>query len=107
MLRPLRIVRLECQTEEDRQAREEVLNAPVPPGLPPNTNMLLVSVARRYRGRGLNLAELVEAGKDGWQRAQRYFGTDTDKFERWGLLWVQESMLMALYDHENKADHPS
>ena len=107
MLRPLRIVRLECQTEEDRQAREEVLNAPVPPGLPPGTNMLLVSVARRYRGRGLGLAELVEAGKDGWLRAQRYFGTDTGKFERWGLLWVQESMLMALYDNENKAGPPS
>lgn len=107
MLRPLRIVRLECQTGEDRQAREEVLNTPVPPGLPPDTNMLLVSVARRYRGRGLNLAELVEAGKDGWQRAQRYFGTDTGKFERWVLLWVQESMLMALYDHENKAGPPS
>lgn len=105
MLRPLRIVRLEYQTEEDRQAWEEVLNTPVPPGLPPGTNMLLVSVARRYRCRCL--AELVEAGKDGWQWAQRYFGADIDKFERWGLLWVQESMLLALYDDENKASHPS
>jgi DNA-directed RNA polymerase sigma subunit (sigma70/sigma32) len=84
-----------------------MLNTPVPPGLPPGTNMLLVSVARRYRGRGLNLAELVEAGKDGWQRAHRYFGADTDKFERWGLLWVKESMLMTLYDNENKAGLPS
>ena len=103
MLRPLRIVKLECQTEEDRQAREEVINTPVPPGLPPDTNMLLVSVARRFRGRGLSLSELVEAGKVGWQRAQRYYGAETDKFERWGLLWVQESMLMALDDQENKA----
>jgi len=69
--------------------------------------MLLVSVAHRLRGRGLSLAELVEAGKDGWQRAQRYFGADTDKFERFGLLWVQESMLLALYDHENKTSPPS
>ena len=107
MLRPLRIVKLECQTEEGRQAREKVLNTPVPPGLPPGTNILLVSFAGRFRGRGLSLAELVEAGKHGWQRAQRYYGAETDKFERWGLLWVQESMSMALYDHENKAGPPS
>ena len=103
MLRPLRIVKLECLTEEDRQAREEVLKTPVPPGLPPGTNMLLVSVAGRFRGRGMSLAELVEAGKHGWQRAQRYYGAETDKFERWGLRWVQESILIALYDHENKS----
>ena len=103
MLRPLRIVRLECQTEEDRQAREEVMNTPVPPGLPLGTNMLLVSVAHRLRGRGLSLAELVEAGKHGWLRAQRYYGAETDKFDRWGLLWVHESMLKALDDNENKA----
>ena len=107
MLRPLRIVKLECQTEEDRQAREEAINAPEPPGLPLGINMLLVSVAGRFRGRGLSLAELVKAGKEGWQRVQRYYGAETDKFERWGLLWVQESMLMALYDHENKAGPPS
>ncbi|GAA3969579.1 hypothetical protein [Hymenobacter antarcticus] len=103
MLRPLRIVKPERLTEEDRQAREEVLNAPVPPGLPPGTNMLLVSVAGRFRGRGLNLTELVEAGKEGWQRAQRHYGAETDKLEQWGLRWVQESMLIALYDNENKA----
>lgn len=53
------------------------------------------------------MVELVAAGEDGWQRAQRYFGAATDQFERWGPRWVQESMLKAIGKGEEKAMPPS
>ena len=65
MLRPLRIVKPGCTIEEDRQARDEVKNSSSPSDVPMGTNPLLLSVARRYRGRGLSLAGLVAAGEEG------------------------------------------
>ena len=61
MLRPFRIVRPVCDTEDDRQAREGVKKALLPPDVPVGTNPLLVSVACRYQRRGLSIAELVVA----------------------------------------------
>ena len=104
MLRPLRIVR--CGTEEDRQVREEVKKAFVPPDVPESAHPFLVSMACRYQRRGLNLAELVATGADGWQCAQRYYGEATDQFERWGLRWVQESMLIALHKKGTETGTP-
>jgi hypothetical protein len=88
MLRPLRIVKPE-KTEESGKALETVKKVQLAKGTSPP----LVSVALRYQGRGLSLAELVAAGEDGWQRAQRHFGEATEQFERWGFFWVQESIL--------------
>jgi DNA-directed RNA polymerase sigma subunit (sigma70/sigma32) len=72
--------------------------------MPEGTHLFIISVARRYQRQGLGLTELVEAGEDGWQRARRYYGEDTDNFERWGFHWVQESMLMAVYQNETSTE---
>lgn len=103
MIRPLRIVKIVCDTAEDGPVGEERKKAPLLPGVPKGTSPFIVSVARRYQGQGLSMAELVAAGEDGWQRAQRHFGTATDQFERWGSRWVQESILLALCKGEEEA----
>lgn len=103
MIRPLRIVKTAYAPAEGSSAGKEVEKASLPPGVPEGTNRFIVSVARRYQGQGLSMAELVAAGEDGWQRAQRHFGTATDQFERWGSRWVQESILLALCKDEEEA----
>lgn len=56
----------------------------------------LVSVARRHQNRGFSLARLVAAGEEGWQRAQRHYGANTEQFNRWSSWWAREAILEIL-----------
>ena len=59
---------------------------------------LAVSVARKYKGRGLPLWELIEASNVGLIRAvDRYrFRTNTVPFSRYAIWWMRKAIVEAL-----------
>ena len=66
------------------------------PAVPIEATPYVVSVARRYQNRGLNLEQLVAAGERAWQRCQRHYGAGTEPLDRWGSWWIQQGILEAL-----------
>lgn len=57
----------------------------------------VVAVARHYRGRGLSLPELVEAGNEGLIRAAGRFDADRGvRFVTYAGWWIRQAILEAL-----------
>ena len=58
---------------------------------------LVVSVARGYMGRGLELADLIQEGNLGLMRAARGFDADFGtKFSTYAMWWIKQSITRAL-----------
>lgn len=67
----------------------------------------VVSVARRYRGRGLSLSDLVNEGNVGMIRAARRFdGERGVRFVTYAAWWIRQSILEALARQEDAARPP-
>lgn len=59
--------------------------------------LFVVSVAHRYRNRGLSLGELIGAGNEGLMTAaERFDGTRGFRFISYAVGWVRQAMLAAL-----------
>ena len=72
----------------DLAAREELVQANL---------RFVVDVARRYRERGLSMAELVSAGNLGLMKAaDRFDGTRGFKFISYAVWWIRQSIHQAL-----------
>ncbi len=58
---------------------------------------LVISVARGYTGRGLELADLIQEGNLGLMRAARGFDADFGtKFSTYAMWWIKQSITRAL-----------
>src|SRR6266508_6843104 len=58
---------------------------------------LVLSVARRYRGRGLPPEDLVQEGALALRRAAEGFDPERgDRFAAYAVLWVREAMVRAI-----------
>lgn len=67
----------------------------------------VVSVARRYRGRGLSLSDLVNEGNVGMIRAARRFdGERGVRFVTYAAWWIRQSILEALARQSGAARPP-
>lgn len=67
----------------------------------------VVSVARRYRGRGLSLSDLVNEGNMGMIRAARRFdGERGVRFVTYAAWWIRQSILEALSRQSGAARAP-
>ena len=69
---------------------------------------LVVSVARRYRGRGLDLEDLVQEGNLGLLRAIERFDPERGlKFSTYALWWIRQAIQRALDDRGRLIRLPS
>jgi RNA polymerase primary sigma factor len=59
----------------------------------------VVSVARRYRGRGLSYLELINEGNMGLLKASKRFNLDMKvKFISYAVWWIRQSIQKALFE---------
>jgi RNA polymerase primary sigma factor len=82
---------LETRRARYRQARRELAEGNL---------RLVVSIAKRYRGRGLAFADLIQEGNRGLMRAvDKYEHRLGFKFGTYATWWIRQGITRALADH--------
>jgi RNA polymerase primary sigma factor len=83
----------------DLSARDELINSNL---------RLVISIARRYVGRGLALLDLIEEGNVGLTRATDLFDPDMNcRFATYATWWIKQAIRRALADHGKTVRIPS
>jgi RNA polymerase primary sigma factor len=83
----------------DTVARAELINANL---------RLVISIARRYVGRGLSLLDLIEEGNVGLTKGADLFNPDMGcRFATYATWWIKQAIRRALADHGKTVRIPS
>ena len=90
VLEPDERARLECLVSDGEQARDELTRANL---------RLVVSIAKRYAGRGMALLDVIQEGNLGLIRAVEKFDHSKGfKFSTYATWWIRQSITRAIAD---------
>ena len=100
-LREIGRVPLLTQEEEIRLAREVAAGSAEARNHMVEANLrLVVSIAKRYTGRGLGLLDLIQEGSFGLMKAVEKFDCSKGyKFSTYATWWIRQSVTRAIADH--------
>ena len=63
---------------------------------------LVEKVADEYQNQGLTLEELIEAGKDGLQKAEEKYDPKADfSFDSYAVWWIRQRIIQAITEKKN------
>ena len=86
-----RISRLECVFEEYEQAKRDLSGGNL---------RLVVSIAKKYRNRGLPFLDIIQEGNTGLMRAvDKYEYMRGYKFSTYATWWIRQAITRAIADH--------
>jgi RNA polymerase primary sigma factor len=87
----IRCTKMETQFQDYSQAKRELCNSNL---------RLVVSVAKRYRNRGLSFLDLIQEGNTGLMRAVDKFEYRRGfKFSTYATWWIRQAITRALAEH--------
>ncbi|PSL08381.1 RNA polymerase nonessential primary-like sigma factor [Haloactinopolyspora alba] len=96
---PHRQRELAAVAEDGRRARDRLVTSNL---------RLVVSVAKRYQGRGLDLLDLIQEGNVGLIRAvERFDHTRGTRFSTYATWWIRQAVVRALTDQSRAIRVPA
>jgi RNA polymerase primary sigma factor len=88
-----------CAREGDKKARKRLIESNL---------RLVISVAKKYRGRGVSFEDLIQEGNSGLIKAVERFDPDMgNRFSTYATWWIRQAVTRAVADHARTVRLPS
>ena len=88
-----------CAREGDKEARKRLIESNL---------RLVISVAKKYRGRGVSFEDLIQEGNSGLIKAVERFDPDMgNRFSTYATWWIRQAVTRAVAEHARTVRLPS
>ena len=88
-----------CAREGDNEARKRLIESNL---------RLVISIAKKYRGRGVSFEDLIQEGNSGLIKAVERFDPDMgNRFSTYATWWIRQAVTRAVADHARTVRLPS